>query len=440
MKQRSTVAVFVAVMLLSAFSVCAAGADEETDESSPSSTQSEDDPHKASWPDKIGPFELRSPDGRHSLRFGLAVQIQLRGDSKDMGEGADRDNVFYEELRRMRSSLNGSFADGIVDFYLQINTVPNSVELMDWSIGYNPHAYAQVRFGQMKIPFTYYRTQTFKTLTLPDWAITTRYFGAERQFGFSVQSDLKKARPFDYTIGVFTGVNARSSHALGMALMYGETVVNRSSLTDPSPRTEFDPELVMRFGYNHNRIDVGRDTDVKRGPAAFHIGVSATYDPNAQQDIDFAARLAPEFLFKARGFSMSLAYYLGWGKRFTPDASRELAMTGGHVQMSYLMSDHYEIAVRYAAVRNRRNLRDDARQRADALIEAAETPEEAASLTDKYKNVGKVVQEHEASFGLNMYLIGEYLKWQNDISLLIHDLTGPNKEDIRYRSQLLLAF
>jgi hypothetical protein len=440
MKQKFQVAGFAVLILFLSLRLHASGKEGETVEPSVSSAQTEVNPPKASWPDKIGPFEIFSSDRRHSLRFGMGLQMLVRGDSKDKGAGVDRENVFYEELRRMRASLSGSFIDGLFDFSLQLNTAPNAVEILDYYVGYNPHPCAQIRFGQYKIPFTYYRSQTFKSLTLPDWAITTKYFGAERQFGIAVQSDMKKVRNFDYAFGIFTGANARASHALGMALLYGETVVNRSSLVDFSPRTEFNPELVMRFGYNHNGVDISRDTDFKRGPAGFHLGISATYDPAAEHGLDFAARLSPEFLFKARGFSMSLAGYFGWGERFTADPSTELAMTGGHVQMSYLVTDRLELAARYAVARNSRNFREDARRRADELIEAAQTPEEAADLSDQYKNAGTVAQEHEVSLGVNVYIIGEYLKLQNDVSFLFHDLTGSNREDIRGRSQLLLAF
>jgi hypothetical protein len=431
MKRKFSLVVLLFLFLLFPLAVRSFGSDAE-------STGSVESP--AQWPDKIGPFEIHSTDRRHTLRFGLAMQILLQAYSKDNGESAERENSFYEELRRMRPTLNGSFIDGAFDFYLQLNTAPNAVELLDYYIGYNPRPYFRIRVGQWKIPFTHYRTESFKNLALPDWAITTRNFGAERQFGIALQGETSDRRKIHYAFGIFTGVNARSSHALGMANLYGEEIVNRSDLAEISPRTEFNPEIVARFGYNHNNIDISRDSDFERGPAGFHLGISATYDPEARKGSDFTARLSPEFMLKSRGFSMLLAYYLGWGKRFIGSPSTELAMKGAHMQLSYLFTGRLELAARYAVVGFGEKFRRDARLRADALIAAAEDPSEAESLALKYKNAGVIVREHEASMGVNAYIVGSYLKWQNDISFLIHDRIDSNREDFRYRSQLLLAF
>ncbi len=395
---------------------------------------------KKEWPDKIGPFEVQSKDKRHSLRLGLAVQLLFRVDNKDMGADADRENTVYAEARRVRPSLRGSLVDGLFEFYLHLNTSPNTLDLLDCYLNYNPHPYTQIRVGQWKIPFTRYRIQSFKRLTLVDWAITSKTFGAERQIGLAVHSGLEKPQRIDYAFGIFSGMNARSSHALGVATLTGEEIVSSSNLAEPGPKMEIHPELVARIGYNHNGIDVARDTDFHGGPFRFHVGVSSAYDLNADEELDFTARLAPEFLMKAYGFSLFLAGYLGWGERSMANENPELAVIGGLAQASYLFIKRVELAVRYSAVHNMDDFLRDSRLRADSLIAAADDPKEADDLTKQYKKVGSVKNEHEATFGINVYIVGESLKWQNDISYLLHDIDGPNKEDIRFRSQLQLAF
>jgi hypothetical protein len=430
----------VVALLFCSTALYATGNDADETEPSSSSAQTENNPQKKPWPDKIGPFEIQSPDKRNSLRFSFAMEVLFRGDSIDNGSGADRTNDFYGEARRIRPTLSGTLADGTFDFYLQLNTTANNAELLDYYVTYKSHPYAQVRVGQWKIPFGYYRNQSFRNLTLSDWAITTKYFGAERQFGITLQSDLEKPRKLDYSFGVFSGVNARASHALGMALLYGEKVVSASNLSQPGPRMDFHPEMVARIGYNHNGIDTARDTDFKRGPAGFHAGISGTYDLDAQSQLEFVARLSPEILFKGRGFSAFLAYQIGWGDRFTVDRPPEVAMTGLLAQASYLVTKRLELAARYAMANNSQKFREDARMRADALIAAAKDPAEAAALTAQYKKVGTVIRENETTLGLNIYIIGESLKLQNDVSFLLHQYVGQNRDDIRVRSQLLLAF
>ncbi len=392
------------------------------------------------WPDKIGPFEWVSKDRQHSLRVGLAVQLLFRVDNKDMGANTDRDNIVYAEARRIRPNLRGSLMDGMFEFYLHLNTSPNTLDLLDYYINYKPHPYAQIRIGQWKIPFTRYRIQSYKRLTLVDWANTSKCFGAERQIGLAVHSGLENPQKIDYAFGVFSGTNARSSQALGIATLYGEEIISSSNLAKPGPKMEFHPELAARIGYNHNGIDLRRDTDFEGGPFRFHLGVSATYDLNADKEIDFTARFAPEFLMKVHGVSLSLVYYVGWGDRVMANEIPEIAMMGGLVQASYVFIKRVELAARYSVVHGMTDFRKDARLRADAIVTAATDQTETDELTDQYKKMGTVIKEHEATFGINIYLIGECLKWQNDISYLHYELVGRDKRDVRFRSQLQLAF
>ncbi len=394
----------------------------------------------APWPDKIGPFELQSNDKQHTLRLGLAMQLLFRVDNKDRGTGQSRENQSYAEARRIRPSLRGSLVNGLFEFYLHLNTSPNTLDLLDIYLNYKPHDYAQLRLGQWKIPFTRYRIQSYKRLTLADWAITSKSFGAERQIGLAIHSGLEKPQPFDYALGVFSGMNARSSHAVGIATLYGETIPSASNLAEPGPKMEFHPEFVGRFGYNYRGIDIQRDTDFKGGAPRLHAGMSASYDLRPDEALDFAARFSPEFLLKAYGFSFFASAYLGWCEETTGKKAPNLAMVGGLLQTSYLLTPHVELALRYAIVHNLKEARHDARRRADRLIASAEDPSEVDALTESYQKVGTITKEHETSFGVNVYIIGESLKWQNDISCLIHDRIEDHRQDIRFRSQLQLAF
>ena len=74
--------------------------------------------------------------------------------------------------------------------------------------------------------------------------MVTRYFGAERQIGLVMHNGYEKHGAFEYEVGVFTGVNARKSHATGLASIFGEELANPSDLYDPAAPADLHPEVV----------------------------------------------------------------------------------------------------------------------------------------------------------------------------------------------------
>jgi hypothetical protein len=392
------------------------------------------------WPEKIGPFILQSDDGTSSLKFGLTVQMLVRMDSIDKGRNQARIDRTWLEMRRIRPTLRGSVLSKKLTYYLQLSTAPRSVEFLDWYLNYEIHPYAQLRLGQSKIPFTRYRIQSFKNLTLADWAIPSVYYGAERQMGLTVHSGFEKPQIFDYALGVYAGANSRSSHAVALPKLFGESQANPSNLLDPGPRSEFHPEVVARFAYNYRGIDVGTDTDWRGGPIRLSFGISGTYDFRGQRPYDLDLRLAPEFLLKAYGFSFAGLFWVAWVDTADGGSVPNTAFLSGLVQTSYLIVKRVELSVRYAIVHITKAITSDARNRADKLIAGETDPIAVEKLTEKYLNVGRHIREHELSFGVNLYIIGRSLKWQNDVSWLRHEYKTATRDDVRFRSQLQLAF
>ena len=75
--------------------------------------------------------------------------------------------------------------------------------------------------------------------------------------------------------------------------------------------------------------------------------------------------------------------------------------------------------------------------RAEALAAAVEEKEAQESALEK---IGMTNRDHELTLGVNLFIIGTSLRWQNDISWLKHDLLSDTRNDIRFRSQVTLAF
>lgn len=377
--------------------------------------------HAAPGYASLGPFELSNPDSSSKIRFQLALQLRALFESRDLGSGASRLKRSHMEARRVRLVLSGSVAVPQLRYRLHLSTAPGSLELMDLYFDYRIKQDIQFRYGQYKVPFTRYRIQSFQRLTFVDWSLVTSYFGAERQMGFALHNGYEKPPTFSYAAGLFTGVNARASHAIGLPLLYGVAIPNPSDLTDPAPRAEFHPELLMHVAYNANGIQVRSDSDEEQEGFRYCAALSVAWDldPVAKQDL--TARIAPELLVKYHGFSISAIGYAGYGD-VGCRSSTELVMLGGLAQAAWRINGSYEVSARYAVVDFR-----------DALIHDFAGANQIGSEE-------QLRRQQEAAVGFNIYIAAHTVKWQNDISLLRNSNSGESRNDFQARSQFQVAF
>lgn len=383
---------------------------------------------------------LESQDGANTFTPSLAVQLQFQYLEKDMGPDVHPAYGSVVKWRRVRPKVTGTMLHKDLAYFLHLSTAPGALELMDFFIDYTVVPQFHVRIGQNKIPFTQYRHGSFANLQLVDWPIVIKYFGAERQVGFTFHNGINKAGAIQYEFGAYNGMNARKANNVGYAQLNGELPVNPSSLVDPAPLDEFHPALVFHLAYNYNDIVSAYYTDFEKSGPRFAVGASTAWDANPVYYRDYALRLAPELLFKFRGFSFGGTYYAGFYEQDGEMDQIQLATTGATASTSYLIGRVVEIAARYSYVGTTEDQRDDATERADALVAAAPADEQEA-VAAQYSNVGTVSTEREWNAGVNVYFIGRKLKLQNDVSWLTHiDYEDEIKEDLRVRSQLQLAF
>lgn len=306
---------------------------------------------------------------------------------------------------------------------------------MDFYFDTRPAGAVNLRIGQYKIPFTRYRIQSFQRLTLVDWSIVTRYFGAERQLGIAIHNGYEKAPAIGYVVGVFNGINARGAHATQLARVYGEAVVNRSDLSGTSPTAEFHPELVCHFAFGSRNMSVSSDSDPGGRDLRYHIASSVAWDLDPDVYQDLALRLAQELLIKYQGASFMAVVYVGFTDIGSSLRTRK-AFAGLLAQSSYRLSNHLELSTRYAHVDIDSHLADLAYDRAQSIIAAGDE----SAVRPQYVNAGMLLAEHEGTIGVNIYLYGHNLKVQNDIGFIWHERRGEDLTDFVIRSQLQLAF
>ncbi len=361
----------------------------------------------------IGPFELYSSDSSSCVQLQFAGQLRLEFESREQEENECRTSDLYLKARRIRPMLSASLLNSKLTFKLHLSTAPGSLEMMDFYFNYSPRPYLQLRYGQFKVPFTRYRIQSFQYLTFVDWAIVTKYFGAERQMGFALHNGYEKPSSWGYVVGIFSGVNARASHAIGLPLVYEEEAPNPSDLADPAKAPSFHPEIFLHTSYNANGIRVQSDTDEEGGQLRYMVGFSAAWDLDPTVHQDFSLRLAPELMMKYQGFSFSTIGYTGFAE-MGKVAHVNLAMVGGLMQAAYRINSQYEISARYAVV-----------DLTDALIN------DASSTLER---------EEELTFGFNFYIMGHSLKWNHDAGWLSHSLSNGSQNDYLIRSQFQVTF
>jgi hypothetical protein len=369
------------------------------------------------------------------LRLQLAAQLQSAWESKDKGSGVERDESVYMKARRIRPTLSVTVPEYKTSFRLHLSTAPGSIELMDLYFDTRLKKDLTVRAGQYKIPFTRYRIQSFQRLTFVDWSIVTKYFGAERQLGIAVHNGYEKAPALAYAAGLFSGVNARSSHAVGLASIFGEPVSNPSDLSAASARSEFHPEFVAHVSYNAGGIDVSMDSDADGGEVRYSLAVSAAWDIDPAVYQDLALRLSPECLIKYRHFALMGAAFIGFVDINGSQRTR-LAMTGLLVQGAWRVHRRFELAARYADVDIDAAVADAALARAAAIMGGSDDDE----TVNRYKDAGRVRGEREGTVAATIYLDEHNLKVQNDVGFTVRNRIDHDRTDYLVRTQIQLSF
>jgi hypothetical protein len=389
--------------------------------------------------DRIGPFEIDTPNDSGTLGVGFASQVRGEIDGIAVA-GEDHEIEPSAQFARMRLLLRGKLLhDRSLKMGVQLNMVPGALELLDVWSQYRFHEQAKVRVGIFKTPFTVHRAQSFSTLVLADWGLGTRHFGAERQLGAMVHNF--DGSRFRYAFGVFTGENTRAAFANRHTGYYGDIRRNPSDLTKTPDLEEPHPELFGQVGWGSDDINLRSNSDAKKEGFRYHVSASAAYDIRPTIARDMQLRVAGELLMKWEGVSLNGVFYAGFSELSEQGPLEGFAplMFGPQAELAYRPIDEFEVAARYSWVQLTQEFRDDARGRADTFIDEA-SEDDLAAVSLQYADAGLTAQLHEVTGGVNVYFIGHSLKWQTDGSFLPRQFSDVWFNDWRVRTQLQLAF
>jgi hypothetical protein len=283
---------------------------------------------------------------------------------------------------------------------------PSSFELIDMWLAFTRLKFATMRIGQFKIPYDRYRAQSFAALSFIDWAPTTRMFGSERQIGVEV---LAKGGflNLEYAGGIFTGVNARSSQAVGITEAYGLVPNNPSSFGSGEVVSEFHPALVGRVAKNFGGINTDTNSDVTGEKTLRHsIGTGIAWDARPTPTQDLGLRLSAEWLGKISHFHMNFISYVAW---YPPWQGGKLLFgpIGFMGEVGYRFTPMWGLAIRYSTTYLTPWLRSDTQSFGEAQIANATDP---TSAQEQFGQNGDQITNDELALAGTSHIFGNSLK------------------------------
>jgi len=395
-----------------------------------------DIPDDRRLPTRLGPVRISVGKGNDWIGIGFATQIEFEYDQQFETAGFPSASSETLEFRRIRFSLSSSFIEGRITSRFQINLTPSAFELIDMWFAFTRFKFATFRIGQFKIPYDRYRAQSFAALSFADWAPTTRMFGSERQVGGEM---LASGGFFDleYAIGLFSGVNARAAHAVGITEVYGEVPLSASDLGFGEVVSAFHPEIALRVAKNFGDIDTASNSDVLRTKHLRHsIGAGLAWDARPVATEDLGVRLSAEWLGKFRGMYVNAISYLAWYKPWQGGKIR-FGPLGFMAESGYRFTLMWELALRYSITYLTPWLRSDARSYGENQIANATDPDQA---TIQYGRNGDETTNQELSIAGTSRIIGNSLKVTAETTWVYQLWNTGGRNGFRLNLQLQMVF
>lgn len=312
-------------------------------------------------------FAFGSDDGAFSLRIRGRAQFRYEGshddEAKRLADGESGDWKQTVMIRRARLSLVGHAFEPHLRYQVQLNFAPQDVQwgedgpqnsaIRDWFVTLDHYPNAELRFGQMKVPYNRERVNSSGDLQFADRSLANGEFNLDRDLGIQLRSnDFLGLGKLRYMLGAFKG-DGRDGYKVvdaGGLLVARAEVLPMGKFADYE-QADFDreasPKLALGASYSYQR-QAKRDRGVLGTKPA--DGGTSDYQ-HAQADA----------ILKFRGLSWSSEVFWREGSR---NAGSALDKTGAVIaaakarsgwgwvsQAGYLLpSKDVEIAARYSAV------------------------------------------------------------------------------------------
>ena len=231
-------------------------------------------------------------------------------------------------------------------------------------------------------------------------------FGSERQIG----AEMLASGGFlnlEYAAGIFSGVNARASHAVAISEVYGNMPNNPSTFGSGEVVSSFHPALVGRVAKNFGQINTDTNSDITGSKELRHsVGAGIAWDARPVATQDLALRLSAEWLGKISHFHMNFISYLAW---YEPWQGGKILFgpMGFMAETGYRFSLTWELALRYSMTYLTPWLRSDSRSYGAFQVANATDP---ASAIQQYSENGQQTTSNQLAIAGTSHIIGNSLK------------------------------
>lgn len=295
----------------------------------------------------------------------------------DAIEGAsDTDTLL---VNRARVGVLGSVYTENLRYLLVADFGRGKVQLVFASVDYTfiPERLS-VRVGQFKRPFSRSFLTSASHLMLIDRPLPVgpSAFGDTSDIGLMLHNG--DSQPFEYAVGVFSG-NVPGATPDGV-----------------------HPLVAVRVAGNTGGLSAYSESDLEGGAPRVGVAGAAMFDFREDQS---SVSGVVDVLFKAYGLSLTSAWHLGTQQPGSGVSVPQLGSIGHYTQVGYVIENRVEPVVRYSFLMPR----------------------------------GESNGQHDLTGGVNLYLHGNALKLQSDVSVRFNFRDGRHVQDVSFKTQVSLA-
>jgi hypothetical protein len=338
-------------------------------------------------------FFIQNPNGPDKLTINLLSQF--RYSFRRLGATTSASNFSVNSARLI---LHGKVLSEDLGYKFALETGRGFIVLKDAYANYAFTDEAAIRVGQYKKPFDRQELTSASLLMFVSRGPTTEIFGAGRDIGVMIHNGAKPG--VEYAAGLFNGTGI-------------DPLIRDGEFTDiPS---KFEPEAVVRIGYNTPHIVPYEASDLQYGPLAYSIAASGAADFDMDPARPGNVRAEVDALIKYQGFSGTGSFFIKSDQDGSDYFDQTFTGFGAYVQAGYVIKGLVEPAFRYTVTTLRPT------NAATGRVEATKPRETTTQL----------------AAAINLYFFGQSLKWQNEGTV---DFTPRGRNRYAWLSQLQMAF
>jgi len=356
-------------------------------------------------------FFIHSADGDYALNIRHWSWARFQFDSVE-GSDLSRTNRYAFSIPQARLILMGHFFSPNLHYFFQMDFGDGQPSLIDLHLDWQAvPGKVHLRVGQFRRPWSREHLAAGPHIPFTNATQTGGAFRAGRDIGVMIHNGYRQSPEFEYAIGLFngTGIKARLE---GVKLNLADETTSGGRFVNVP--TSFKPALVVRLGYNHNKIKGYQFTDFDKGSFRWALAFGGMLMMDTEDSASSLIAAQVDLLVKFRGLTISAAGYVTSTQVGPSFDDQDWERAGFHVHAGYLIGPRDwvvrpEVVARYAQIAERGG-----------------------------------VDVEEATAGINLFFEGYGIRWSTDVALAFYQprlaADGPDTTDYQLRTQLQLSF